>query len=837
MSGNGKSLFELLPVVYRLRDAAAGGPLQNLVAIFEDVLASLDQDVAGLYENWFIETCSEWVVPYIGDLLRTRPLHAADPDTFSARAYVAHTLSYRRRKGTIVVLEQLARDVTGWPARAVEFFQLLATTQYLNHLRPGNVVTPDLRHTNRLELLGGPFEQVSYTADVRGIVGPPLDPALAADLIDDTLRVRGKYNVPNIGLFLWRLQNYDVTLSTPRPVIDGADGRYWFNPVGLEEPLFNPPQTLPPFTHLADEINVPGNLRRRALYDELETRRQAMVDQLKVWMPMTTYSASAEIADSNGNTQQALNAGTSGPGAHPTWPTSAGGQVVDGTITWQFVTKGFAFEGTYFGDRPAFQVHPSVASGPVPPEQIMICDLSSPPPPSAPWRTPPASKTYVRTFDGQSVSVPIQVSVDPVSGRILFAPGSVPTNTPNGADEVQVQVSYSYGFSGNLGGGPYDRIDSVAALIRGVTNFWGAVVTQGPLPPGNAFSSLSAAVSAWNAMAASPPPVGVIAILDSHTYVETLTSANQIKVPDGSTLLIVAADWPSRRLNSSTTTLDIVPRALRPHFQGNISVSGSAPAASTTPGTLILNGLLIDGAVTVLVGNLGGLQVTHSTLVPASGGLSVNPSINAALQNPLLQVTLTRAICGPIDLPDKTPALTVTDTIIDAGTVSGVAGVAVSAPGADANIQSSTILGKIGKPAAYGVRTLDAGNSIFTGTVNVERTQAGCVRFCTLPTDLSKAPRRYHCQPDLALSGVTDPAVEATIRGRLTPSFTSMSYGDPAYGQLSASCAIEIRSGADNGAEMGAFYFLKQPQRDTNLRVALLEYLRFGLQAGIFDAT
>jgi len=64
-----------------------------------------------------------------------------------------------------------------------------------------------------------------------------------------------------------------------------------------------------------------------------------------------------------------------------------------------------------------------------------------------------------------------------------------------------------------------------------------------------------------------------------------------------------------------------------------------------------------------------------------------------------------------------------------------------------------------------------------------------------------------------------------------------MSYGDPAYGQLSASCAIEIRSGADNGAEMGAFYFLKQPQRDTNLRVALLEYLRFGLQAGIFDAT
>lgn len=37
------------------------------------------------------------------------------------RAWVANTLAYRRRKGTALVLEQLARDVTGWPATAVEF--------------------------------------------------------------------------------------------------------------------------------------------------------------------------------------------------------------------------------------------------------------------------------------------------------------------------------------------------------------------------------------------------------------------------------------------------------------------------------------------------------------------------------------------------------------------------------------------------------------------------------------------------------------------------------------------------------------------------------------------
>ncbi|MFI1258880.1 hypothetical protein ACH4U6_34565 [Streptomyces netropsis] len=39
----------------------------------------------------------------------------------SPRAEGAHTIAYRRRKGTAAALEQLTRDVTGWPARAVAF--------------------------------------------------------------------------------------------------------------------------------------------------------------------------------------------------------------------------------------------------------------------------------------------------------------------------------------------------------------------------------------------------------------------------------------------------------------------------------------------------------------------------------------------------------------------------------------------------------------------------------------------------------------------------------------------------------------------------------------------
>jgi hypothetical protein len=36
---------------------------------------------------------------------------------------------------------------------------------------------------------------------------------------------------------------------------------------------------------------------------------------------------------------------------------------------------------------------------------------------------------------------------------------------------------------------------------------------------------------------------------------------------------------------------------------------------------------------------------------------------------------------------------------------------------------------------------------------------------------------------------------------------------------------------------MGAFSFLKQPQREANLRAALDEYLRWGLEAGVLFAS
>jgi len=202
--------------------------------------------------------------------------------------------------------------------------------------------------------------------------------------------------------------------------------------------------------------------------------------------------------------------------------------------------------------------------------------------------------------------------------------------------------------------------------------------------------------------------------------------------------------------------------------------------------------------------------------------LSAASTNTSGHRNAGLAVALERSICGPITLADAIPDLAVSDSIVDG---------ALGAAGATARIQSSTLFD------TCAVHTLRADNSIFTGIVTAERRQVGCVRFCFVPADPAvRVPRRYRCEPDLALKDVP-PADRPAIVARLVPGFTSIAYGDPGYAQLARSCPREIATGAEDGSEMGAFSSLKQPQRAANLRTVVDEYLRFGLEAGVFYVT
>ena len=244
-------LYDLLPAVHRLRDADRGEPLRALIGALAREFAALEENVEQLYDDLFIETCADWVAPYIGDLIGYRPLYGAAPKVASPRAEVADTIAHRRRKGTALMLEQLASDVTGWPAHAVEYFELLATAQYMKHRRLDANATADLRDLRGAWQEGGGFTRYAHTAEMRG-----------------PERAGGRYNIRNIGIFLWRLAPFRLTLVPLTPDAGDASGRrFRFNPLGADLRLFRRPLTEDYISHLAEPANVPEPLavRRVAL--------------------------------------------------------------------------------------------------------------------------------------------------------------------------------------------------------------------------------------------------------------------------------------------------------------------------------------------------------------------------------------------------------------------------------------------------------------------------------------------------------------------------------------------------------------------------------------------
>jgi hypothetical protein len=202
--------------------------------------------------------------------------------------------------------------------------------------------------------------------------------------------------------------------------------------------------------------------------------------------------------------------------------------------------------------------------------------------------------------------------------------------------------------------------------------------------------------------------------------------------------------------------------------------------------------------VRVLPGNLAELEVAHSTLPPQAATF-------ACQGNAALGLSFTRVICGDLEPGAGARSLRLVESIVD-GDVDALA----------LTIDGCTVLGETK------ARTLDASNAIFVGRVQVERRQSGCVRFSFLPLE-SEAPRRFQCQPP------SEPGAVSVV-----PQFASTTFGDPDYAMLAASCPPEIATGADDEGEMGAWHFLQAPQRVRNLRLALDEYLRFGLEAGVF---
>ena len=258
-------LYNLLPEYYRAADAAAGGVLRELLQVISAQVDVVQADIDQLYRNWFIETCQDWAIPYIGDLVGYQPLsmgEAAQAATAESqrldraiedRADVARTVATRRRKGTLAVLIELAASVARWPARAVEFRTLLEATQSVNHVRLDRGRTADLRRGDLLDRGDGPFGGLAHVAEM-----PRASSARRA----------GRYGLPDLGLFVWRLGCYSIT-QAPAYCQDQTTGQYSFTILGNDAPLLTSPPEPGRLTEPA-EADVPAWIRRRGLEANLD---------------------------------------------------------------------------------------------------------------------------------------------------------------------------------------------------------------------------------------------------------------------------------------------------------------------------------------------------------------------------------------------------------------------------------------------------------------------------------------------------------------------------------------------------------------------------------------
>ncbi len=745
MSARADRLFDLLPVVYRMRDAEQGYALRDFLRVLSSQVEVIEQDIARLYGNAFIETCDDWVVPYIGDLLGYTLLPEAATlgadggrdgglgRVLAPRADVANTIDARRRKGTLSLLEDLSRDAAGWPARAVEFYRRLGWMQHLDHLHPRRGGTADLRDPGRLQRLGwanGAFDPFAHSVDLRRL---------------GSAHRRGRHNIPAVGVFACRLRSYPVSCTPAYCIEERGPHCFSFSVLGNDTPLFQRPVAETEPTHIADERNLPLPQRRWRFAE-----RGVLAD----------YASVAAELYGDGRSVQLW---------APDWP--AKGQGV-----------------------------------PVPREALIPADLSG--------------------WGGQVKRG--RVAVDPERGRLLFPANQRPKRG--------VWVSYQYGFAADLGGGEYAR---VTPELEGATRY----VVHATRPdraanaswPAGHFGSVAEALAAWAAAKAATPALHalIIELAESGVYEGSL----DLQLDAGEAIQLRAAE----RTRPVLRLLDV--RASQPDA---LSVSGHAGSRVLLDGLLIVGrGVEVHGPAEeddAPTGDLCELVIRHCTLVPGwalqcdcDPKRPGEPSVTFDRTRAALRVS--HSILGAImvispEQRGEPPPLELCDSILDA---TGMERVALGAPDeavayVEASFRRCTVIGAV---QAHGI--VLAEDSIFASPLRVLRRQQGCVRFCYV-ADGSRTPRRFHCQPDLALAAVV-PEQRAHERLRVVPQVRSRRYGTPHYLRLADGCCAEIRRGASDRSAMGVWHDLYEPQREANLAARLTEYVPAGTDAGILFAT
>ncbi|QQZ39395.1 hypothetical protein IF690_15095 [Pseudomonas sp. SK3(2021)] len=782
-------LFERLPEIYRTRDAEVTPPnqLRAYLGAIEGPFGALHQDIAQLYQDLFIDTCDDWVIAYLADLLGTTHLKG-EPRTL--RADVADTIALRRRKGTLGAIERLAVNLTGWACRGVELRANLGWTQHLNHQRPDaggeppyaastltrfhipHGGTAPLRDPAALALLGTPFDGFAYTADVK--------PAF-----DDARHI----NLPNLAIFLWRLAVYRLS------------------------------RVLPLAKASIDLGAQPSGLARFALRFDLHP----------LDIPVRLFNTSRPGF---------LRAGTSGGIVSPlTEADAVPGPMLDGRLT----------SHTPSGHPEAYVQVDYYNAGTVPPSGFDLGKVGLHlfmPQTLAPLLVPPAPLSeWQWLFRGDNLCAwetglrrPLrsgEIVIDPDIGRVLIgletaAQADELIVSENGSLVSRLFSSFTYGATGPVGAHPVTRHFPALAptvQLRHVGEVSGGITLQ----------------AALDGLAAVAAPV-VIEIHDSLVHRIDLSLLPGTAI-DGTLSLRLAQSLTIRAAGDHRPILRLAqPLSMRP------VTAGSATPAEPR---IRLEGLYIApdenapfpaGQALIDRAAVARLEIIGCTLAP--GGHSLRDGNRAPMQPalrlvdgygfsdpgdvaafvPTPDIVIQRSITGSIAI-DERYRLDIEDSIVDAGLGfnDAATGLFAIAAASDAVNGWAAVLNFDGLTCFGPVRVAAVGGlgGIFTQRFEVLDNQRGCIKWSAFSSDVDRLPPNHFCvhAPDARIV------------------FTSERFHDPGYAQLRRETDRRVRELGPDDDAMGAFGFLLEAHKWTNLHVRLHEFMPVGVRPLIVPVT
>ncbi|MFO1063083.1 MAG: hypothetical protein U0892_04320 [Pirellulales bacterium] len=916
MSMNGQlSTYHLLPTVFRLRDGQNGGSLEALLQVIDEQVRNVADNVRDMYGDFFIETCRPEFVPYIGELVG-RPVvptlinsetAAEFPNAMrlvNPRREVSDAISLHRRKGTLPVLEELAKIVAGWPAHAEEWYPRVAQFQNQRDLfrlhdqelhsatrAQAQSLTKtlttfgesvDTRKLKRNGSLDGPFDQGAFFTDTKQEVND-----CPAPKNRDLLR-----------LHVWRLKTYRATQSRAMCIRDitiaCGESRiqlYTFDSVGLCKPLFVNPQPEAHDTDLSSKSNLPIPLTRDLLTAEPKTENP-------IPTPPPFHQPVNDLYYGRGKSVEV-------------W-------VEECNVQTKLYERRFL---------PSSQVHVCDLS-------MLLCDCDG-------------GSCDCGTND-RLASIYTQLNLDPLDGDEHPSFKQNKCSSTSGTSEPQVLVdpecgllairisqstaamtvpelltTYTYAFSADIGGGEYRRDrepqgrphDEFIRLRRDIPEQSRSGMSDDQKCDSREYLPLKYFEFAPTT-AKGRPFHKVVEIADSDTY--RIRHKTIIKVPAGNTLEIRAANFRCPTIEIDCNECD---GSLEFHLQegakvilDGLRIAGSRITFAPLPSDPIkLGGCPNDcqsqeqSCPQYPVDPQRRIVIRHCTLVPGGKGCakcckSIRPAeLECKVPNAVIKIDHSVVATTWLNIPEDSQAshsdkrlkpsqkvqrLWIRDSIVDGQHRDNVA---ICGTGtAIARIERSTLLG------TTSVREFDlAQDSVFSKPVTANRTQPGGMRFCFVPANSGMSatapiwhtPQQFYCVPSQSYErkNLVDancgcpnqpPKADDSWR-RITLSFTSCRYGDPAYCQLQTMhaekcaastsdcgchdhdagppeckckgkcggnkddacgcrsdapcntdqlCSKEISRGAECGSEMGAFHSLYQPQREDNLRQRLNEF-------------